>query len=91
MPTSFFAIRVKSHVGWTPETEVKFKGVWPIGSWVGSEESDWGPRWHVTTTVYIGDADLYSTKKEGQASMKNLTGMYGHVGFELVEFKEQVP
>jgi hypothetical protein len=86
MPLSFFAIRVKSHINWT----LKFKiDPWPIGSWVGSEESDgWGPRWHVKPSTYIGDADLYSSKDAGEKALHNLSQAYAHVEFELVEFKE---
>lgn len=95
MPTSsFFAIRVKSHVKWAPETEVNSKGVWPLGSWVGSEEVDGiGPPggWIVKHATYIGDADLYSSMRVGQGALVNLAKKYRHVGFELVEFKEQVP
>lgn len=89
MLCKLFAVRVKSHINWKYQPDVD---PWPIGAWVGEEDSEggWGPRRTTTRSKFVGDANLWAFRAVAEKYLETLSQRYKHVEFEVVEFIETI-
>lgn len=83
---SLFLVRIVSHSGWTVNAK---PNPWPLGWWVGTRESDWGPSPIPHAVKRLQDADMFESRSLCEKAVDKLHSSYPHVGFEAVEFVEK--